>query len=230
MITNSEKSKRIQKHLSRYVQILQRCYNSECKSYKNYGAKGVTMCDEWLNSPDKFISWCESNGYDETKVLDKDILCDQLGIHPKIYSPKTCKFVTVEENRQHMLDNSIYQAIASYDKNGCLVKAYKSISGSNGANATNISRVVRGERLTAGGLYWRNVNSIEEAPKNISIPEPVIYGKAIIEIDNKGIEIGKYSNCVLAGEALGLRPSSISQVVNGHRNSLYGKFFKLANG
>ena len=73
MITNSEKSKRIQKHLSRYVQILQRCYNSECKSYKNYGAKGVTMCDEWLNSPDKFISWCESNGYDETKVLDKDI-------------------------------------------------------------------------------------------------------------------------------------------------------------
>ena len=129
-----------------------------------------------------------------------------------------------------MLDNSIYQAIASYDKNGCLVKAYKSISGSNGANTTNISRVIRGERLTAGGLYWRNVNSIEEAPKNISIPEPVIYGKAIIEIDNKGIEIGKYSNCVLAGEALGLRPSSISQVVNGHRNSLYGKFFKLDNG
>lgn len=27
-----------------------RCYNPSCKGYKNYGARGITVCDEWLNN------------------------------------------------------------------------------------------------------------------------------------------------------------------------------------
>lgn len=229
MTIDEEKAKRIQKHLSRYVQILQRCYNFECKSYKNYGAKGVTMCEKWLSSPDAFIEWCESNGYDENKVLDKDILCDKLGIYPKIYSPDTCQFITAEENRQYMLDNTSYQAVASYDKKGNLVKVYKSISGSQGTDKTNISRVCREKRLTAGGLYWRRVDSLKKAPEKIEIPSATIKGKPIAEVDINGVEINRYSNSIIAGNALGLRPSSINQVTNGHRNSLFGRFFKLLN-
>ena len=229
-MTNIEKVERVQKHLSRYVQILQRCYNSECKSYKNYGAAGVTMCDEWLNSPDAFIAWCEANGYDKDKVLDKDILSEQLGIYPKIYSPKTCKFVTPKENRQHMLDNSIYQAVASYDKQGLLVKAYKSIASSEGAHVTNIGRVLKGDRLTAGGLYWRKIPDINKAPFSIVIPKAIIKGKPIIEIDFAGNEIARYASCAEASKVLGISASSINQVVTGHRNSVYGRFFKRVIG
>jgi len=35
--------------------MLQRCYNEKCKAYKNYGAKGVTVCDEWLTDFWNFV-------------------------------------------------------------------------------------------------------------------------------------------------------------------------------
>lgn len=35
-------------------------------------------------------------------VLDKDIICEKENISPKIYSPKTCMWVTVAENNNEM--------------------------------------------------------------------------------------------------------------------------------
>ena len=33
----------------------QRCYNSSNPMYKNYGARGITMSEEWINSPEQFL-------------------------------------------------------------------------------------------------------------------------------------------------------------------------------
>lgn len=70
-----------------------RCYNATCSNYKTHGAKGVRVCDEWLNSPDNFIEWAIGNGFSIDLQLDKDIIGDG-----KLYSPKTCKWVTSLEN------------------------------------------------------------------------------------------------------------------------------------
>ena len=62
-----------------------RCYNHSCKGYKNYGARGITVCDEWLNnerinigchnnSTKGFIAfqkWALVNGYKENLTLDR---------------------------------------------------------------------------------------------------------------------------------------------------------------
>ena len=32
-----------------------RCNNPKDKNYKNYGARGIKVCDEWINSFDKFL-------------------------------------------------------------------------------------------------------------------------------------------------------------------------------
>lgn len=32
-----------------WVAIKQRCFNPNASNHKNYGARGITMCDEWLN-------------------------------------------------------------------------------------------------------------------------------------------------------------------------------------
>lgn len=34
----------------------QRCYNHENKSYKNYGARGIKICQRWLDSYDNFVA------------------------------------------------------------------------------------------------------------------------------------------------------------------------------
>jgi len=74
------------------------CYNTNSKDYQYYGAKGVTMCDEWKEDYTIFKTWCETNGYGDELTIDKDILCDELNINPKIYSPNTCQFISKSDN------------------------------------------------------------------------------------------------------------------------------------
>lgn len=48
-----------------YRHIFDRCYNPNGIKYKNYGAKGIVMCNEWLGEFgfDNFYNWAISNGY-----------------------------------------------------------------------------------------------------------------------------------------------------------------------
>lgn len=78
--------------------IKQRCYSKKRKDYKNYGEKGITMCDEWKNNSISFIVWCLNNGWNENLQVDKDKLCKELNIYPQIYKPETISFLTSSEN------------------------------------------------------------------------------------------------------------------------------------
>ena len=81
--------------------ILDRCYRSNSKRYLSYGAKGITVCEEWLNFQN-FAAWYEENS--EWNVnnynlqLDKDILANINHLENKIYSPETCLLVPAEIN------------------------------------------------------------------------------------------------------------------------------------
>jgi hypothetical protein len=71
--------------------LIRRCYDKECKEYKIYGNKNVTVCEEWHNFQN-FAKWYhETFPFHITGIkfqIDKDLL--QQGIENKIYSPKTC--------------------------------------------------------------------------------------------------------------------------------------------
>lgn len=49
--------------------IKYRCYCKTCKSYKNYGGRGIVMCDEWKNNFTLFYKWAIENGYKEEKQV-----------------------------------------------------------------------------------------------------------------------------------------------------------------
>lgn len=83
--------------------MMQRCYYKKNNSYKNYGAKGVTVCKEWREDIKSFYNWAINNGWKEGLQLDKDIKGDGL-----LYSPDTCCFVTHEENNRRKKSNIIY--------------------------------------------------------------------------------------------------------------------------
>lgn len=66
-----------------------RCYNPRCKAYKHYGARGITICEEWLGDKGStnFFNWALSNGYEKGLELDRiDV--------DKGYSPDNCRWVT----------------------------------------------------------------------------------------------------------------------------------------
>lgn len=74
-----------------YTGIKDRCYNTHNKVYRFYGAKGVKVCDEWLNNPQAFNDWALSNGYTEELTIDR--------INPdKDYCPENCRWITMNQN------------------------------------------------------------------------------------------------------------------------------------
>jgi hypothetical protein len=76
--------------------IKARCTNPNSENYKKYyGAKGVTMCEEWLNSPETFIKWALNNGWKKGMHIDKDIKNEN---DTAIYSPFTCSVVDPRDN------------------------------------------------------------------------------------------------------------------------------------
>lgn len=83
---------------SLYWKMMGRCHSPQDTNYPRYGAKGVYVCAAWREDPKAFVDWCLANGWQPGLQLDKDILCDKLGITPKRYSPETCQFITAHDN------------------------------------------------------------------------------------------------------------------------------------
>ena len=49
----------------------QRVYNKNCEAYKNYGGRGIEICDEWMKSFESFYNWAISNGYQEGLTIER---------------------------------------------------------------------------------------------------------------------------------------------------------------
>ena len=92
-----------------YANMKQRCYNKNCTRYKDYGARGITVCEEWNDrnwSGTKHLSkgyvafrdWALSHGYSEELTLDR---ID----NNKGYGPDNCRWITKQEQNNNKRTN-----------------------------------------------------------------------------------------------------------------------------
>ena len=70
-----------------------RCENPRREKYKDYGGRGIKVCEEWQNAS-AFVMWALVNGYAEGLQIDR---IDNNGD----YSPENCRFVTPKENSRN---------------------------------------------------------------------------------------------------------------------------------
>ena len=63
-----------------WCSIKQRCLNTSCKDYPNYGGRGILICTDWASDYSKFQLWCNSHGY--RKGLSIDRKDNNEGYHP----------------------------------------------------------------------------------------------------------------------------------------------------
>jgi hypothetical protein len=69
-----------------HYEMMKRCYNPKSVIYSSYGAKGVTVCEEW-HDRGKFRKWAEENGYAKGMRLER---INSEGN----YFPENCRFGT----------------------------------------------------------------------------------------------------------------------------------------
>lgn len=74
-----------------YNAMMHRCYHKNSVGYKNYGAKGITICDKWLKDINAFFEFAYLNGYDNDKTIDR---INSFGN----YCPENCRFISKKLN------------------------------------------------------------------------------------------------------------------------------------
>lgn len=80
--------------------MLDRCKNPNHQSYKNYGGRGINVCDEWSD----FITFFSDMGLRPSKIHQIDRI-DNNGD----YCPENCRWVTQKENLNNKRNNHMVE-------------------------------------------------------------------------------------------------------------------------
>lgn len=94
-------------HLYSVWNILRhKCYNKNNAKYKNYGARGITVCEEWKHKFEPFCKWAMANGYRQGLTIER---IDVDGN----YEPSNCKWITFKEQSRNKTNTkyAIYNGI-----------------------------------------------------------------------------------------------------------------------
>lgn len=83
-----------------WANIKTRCLNPHDPHYKNWGGRGITICEDWKNSFQSFYDWAVCNGYSENLTIDR---IDCYGN----YEPSNCRWITHLEQVKNKTTNII---------------------------------------------------------------------------------------------------------------------------
>ncbi len=121
----------------RWITMKNKCYNHNNQWYKDYGGKGIRVCNEWRESFEPFREWALANEYRESLMLSrKDITAD--------FTPENCCFtkpiVTIEKRSTSKLSRQKAQEIKRLYQDGSL--SQDQLAKKYGVNPSTISRII----------------------------------------------------------------------------------------
>ena len=79
--------------------MIHRCENPKRSGFEKYGARGITVCDEWHDFK-TFVEWARANGYKDGLTIDRINNNDG-------YSPSNCRWADVKMQANNKSSNVI---------------------------------------------------------------------------------------------------------------------------
>lgn len=91
-----------------------RCSNPKDVGYKNYGGRGIKVCEEWVDDFVAFREWALASGYRESLTLERiDVNGD--------YCPENCTWIPKSEQSKNRRNVRMYNGVPACEiarKNG----------------------------------------------------------------------------------------------------------------
>ena len=111
-----------------YSSIKERCYNKNFPHYKNYGGRGIKMCEEWLGRNKgyyNFKKWAMANGYNEL-AFKGECTIDRIDVNGD-YEPNNCRWVgqKVQQNNRSNNKKIKYNGETKNLNEWCSILGYK---------------------------------------------------------------------------------------------------------
>lgn len=85
-----------------WIAMKARCLNKNNPQYFNYGKRGITVCDRWVNNFENFL--------EDMGIPEKGMTLDRIDNNSG-YSPNNCRWVTIQEQQKNKRTNNIVPGV-----------------------------------------------------------------------------------------------------------------------
>lgn len=181
-----------------------RCFNPNNEAYKNYGGRGITVCQEWLDFQ-KFYTWAMSSGYDENAKFGECTL-DRIDVNGN-YEPSNCRWVNMKVQANNMRKN------VNLEYNGETKTLREWCETLNLSYNTIYGRLMKG---------W-DMRKALETPIRKSRKRT----KKVLQIGKNGMIIKEYESVREASLQNGYNQGSITKCCDGEQKTAYGYMWKF---
>lgn len=175
-----------------------RCYNKNNIGYKNYGGRGISICEEWLSAFDSFYNWAISNGYDSKLTIDRIN-------NDGNYEPSNCRWATME---------------VQANNRRCKKNSHTDCSLMELSKETGI------KYPTLTSRYQRGWDSEKANDNKTNFKKNNKFSKPVIQFDKKGNLIKEYPSVGEVVRQTNFKKAMLIHHIGGKRNTAYGFIWK----
>lgn len=102
-VSDSNRRSKWRRLYVKFGDMHRRCESPQCNNYPNYGARGISVCNEWFDY-DTFKQWAVSNGYDPNNTNRNEQSIDRIDVNGN-YEPGNCRLTNISVQNNNRRDN-----------------------------------------------------------------------------------------------------------------------------